>query len=95
MPNPANQSPVAVVYVSLGQYMTQPSRFIFLITLLKSLDPFALPDCEQILCRSASLTLGAPLGYSMLKTGFLALMKGAKVSHSLYWMHCSLTEKAT
>ena len=45
------------------------------------------------LSETGHIWLGVPW-YSMCRTALPALMKGLRVAHSLYWLHCSLTAKS-
>lgn len=70
------------------QYFTCPSRFMFLMTVLKPFVPAPGPVSVQKFDTKSALT---SLGYSIWKTGFEALTKAEKAEQSEYWTHCSLT----
>jgi hypothetical protein len=71
------------------QYWTQPSRFMFLMTVLKPSDPAAGPASLQ---KFGTKSAETSLGYSIWKTGFDAFVKAENVGQSENWTHCSLTE---
>lgn len=72
-----------------SQYFTNPSKFIFLTTVLKPLVPAAGPASPQKFGTKSAFT---SLGYSIWKTGLEAFVKAEKERQSEYWTHCSLTE---
>jgi hypothetical protein len=86
---------MVVFAVDWSQYSTQPSRSMDLITVLKFSLPSPSPVVEHMSLAILMATLGVSFGYSMWNTGLPAWTIGANVAHSLYWTHCSLTEKCT
>lgn len=72
-----------------SQYFTCPSRFMFLMTVLKPFVPAPGPESLQKFGTKSAFT---SLGYSMWKTGLEAFVKAEKEKQSEYWTHCSLTE---
>lgn len=83
---------VSVSAVWPSQYCTQPSRFIFFMTVLNRLE---LAASQSLFMFFALILVPDPEGYSMWNTGFPLVMKLEKVSHSSYSAHCSLTENCT
>jgi hypothetical protein len=70
-----------------SQYTVNPSRVIFLSTVLIPFVPAPLQYTEFIGWFTG-------LGYSMWKTGLLDARKLLYVAHSPSWAHCSLTAKS-